>query len=163
MPCSKSNVLRSTYFQCERRCAIWNATKSYVSDFCTFSSYTHEIIDVLSRCLNIDEQQQTVHIMRYIFPHQFRLRSIFTSRGSDRDTVRYTLREKEIHQALELPLSGKRLSVEQVAALKMRLPKRLRREPTALVDKLRRRNQKCSYTSLLQHYCSVKVIDFVPC
>jgi hypothetical protein len=116
---------------------------------------------VLNRFPNLNEHQQTVHIMRYIFPRQFGLHNVFTSKVDTRETAMpfkdYTLREKEIHLAFQRQTSGKELSDDQIATLKSHLPKRLRGDAAALVDRLRKLNQKCSYFELLRHYCPVEV------
>lgn len=125
------------------------------------------IADVLNRFPHLDNEQQTVHIMRYIFPRQFGLHNVFTSTVDTRETAMafkdYTLREKEISQTLQREMSKKGITRDdEIAKLKQRLPKRLRGEPLALVNKLRKLNQKCSYTELLRHYCPVEVTPCQP-
>lgn len=99
--------------------------------------------------------------MRYIFPRQYGLHNVFTSTVDKRETTMpfkdYTLREKEIHQAMcrEVP-EGKR-NEEALTRWKQRVPKRLRGDAVALISKLRKLNKRCSYMELLRHYCPVEV------
>lgn len=99
--------------------------------------------------------------MKYIFPRQFGLHNVFTSKVDPRDTALpfkdYTLREKEIQQALLRQSSKRAMSRAKVDDMKSHIPKRLRGELVSLVNKLRKLNKKCSYTELLRHYCPVEV------
>lgn len=117
--------------------------------------------DVLNRFPQLDDQQQTTHIMRYIFPRQFSLHNVFTSKVDPRESAMafkdYTLREKEIHQVLSRETRKKGTTEEEVAKRKTWVPKRLRGEVIVLVNRLRKLNSKCSYTELLRHYCPVEV------
>jgi hypothetical protein len=117
--------------------------------------------DVLNRLDNRDDQLQTIHILRYIFPRQFGLHNAFTSKVDRRETAMpfkdYTLREKEIHQSMCKALNDKATDAEAVSKWKSRVPKRLRGATMALIDRLRTLNHRCSYTELLRHYCPVKV------
>lgn len=117
--------------------------------------------DVLNRFPDRNGKQQTVHIMRYIFPRQFGLHNVFTSKVDPRETSMpfkdYTLREKEIHSSMCRELGDKATNPENIAKWKLRAPKRLRGEIIALVEKLRILNQRCSYTEMLRHYCPVEV------
>lgn len=117
--------------------------------------------DVLNRFPNLEDHQQTVHIMKYIFPRQFGLHNVFTSKVDPRDTALpfkdYTLREKEIQQVLQRQSSKRGISRAKVDDMKSHVPKRLRGEPVSLVNKLRKLNKKCSYIELLRHYCPVEV------
>lgn len=83
--------------------------------------------------------------MMYIFPRQFRLHNVFTSEVDSRETVQpfkdYTLREDEINQKYD---DGN-----------VKIPKRLRSEPIALVQKLQILHSRCPYNKLLEHYCPV--------
>ncbi|KAJ4301248.1 Telomerase reverse transcriptase [Kalmusia sp. IMI 367209] len=105
-------------------------------------------IHILNRFPDLEDDQQTVHIMRHIFPRQYGLHNVFTSIVDKRETAMafkdYTLREKEIHQAMcrELP-EGKRTE-ELVVRWKRRVPRRLRGDTVTLVDKLRKLNERCS-------------------
>lgn len=99
--------------------------------------------------------------MRYIFPRQFDLHNVFTSKVDPRETAMpfkdYTLREKEILQAMSKSLGDRATNADAISKWKSRVPKRLRGMPVALVDKLRTLNQRCSYMELLRHYCPVEV------
>jgi telomerase reverse transcriptase len=101
--------------------------------------------------------------MRYIFPRQFGLHNVFTSKVDTRETAMpfkdYTLREAEIHQVMCRTLKEKATSVEEIRKWKSRIPKRLRGATTVLVNRLRTLNERCSYTELLRHYCPVEVLD----
>lgn len=118
-------------------------------------------LDVLNRFPDLEDPHQTVHIMRHVFPRQFGLHNVFTSKVDTRETAMsfkdYTLREKEIHQSMCRELSDNVGSEEHVLKWKSHIPKRLRGDTVALVNKLRRLNQRCSYMELLRHYCPVKV------
>ncbi|OKL61688.1 hypothetical protein UA08_02399 [Talaromyces atroroseus] len=107
-------------------------------------------IHVLNRFPNSNDIEQTVHVMKYIFPRQFGLHNAFTSAVDSRETVQpfkdYTLREEEIAR-LQGPEGHRRTQI------KSKLPKRLRGSPLQLVQKLQKRSQTCSYTALLRHYC----------
>jgi hypothetical protein len=111
-------------------------------------------LDALNRFPNSNDAEQTVHVMKYIFPRQFGLHNVFTSAVDTRETVQpfkdYTLREEEIAR-LQKP--GGRRPIQ----LKSKLPKRLRGSLLQLVRKLQKRNQTCSYTELLRHYCPISV------
>lgn len=99
--------------------------------------------------------------MRYIFPRQYGLHNVFTSKVNPRETAMplkdYTLREKEIHQSMCRDLGDKIHDANEVAKWKLRVPKRLRGELISLINKLRILNQRCSYTEMLRHYCPVEV------
>ncbi|KAF2280742.1 uncharacterized protein EI97DRAFT_428848 [Westerdykella ornata] len=99
--------------------------------------------------------------MRYIFPRQFGLHNVFTSKIDRRETAMpftdYTLREKEINQSLAREAQGKEIDDEMILKRKSRLPARLRGEPFGLVARMRKLNKKCSYVELLRHYCPVEV------
>lgn len=117
---------------------------------------------MLNRCCNLDDHQQTVHVMRYIFPRQFGLHNVFTSSVDRRETAMpfkdYTLREKEIYETMRRELSKEDIhDEEQVSKWKSRVPKRLRGQAVALVNRLRKLNQRCSYMELLRHYCPIEV------
>jgi telomerase reverse transcriptase len=117
--------------------------------------------DVLNRFSNRDDKQQTTHIMRYIFPRQFGLHNVFTSKVDSRETAMpfkdYTLREKDIHSSMCRELGNKATNTADIAKWKSRTPKRLKGSVVALVQKLRTLNQRCSYMELLRHYCPVEV------
>ena len=97
--------------------------------------------------------------MKYIFPRQFGLHNVFTSKVDPRETAQpfkdYTLREQEIaNQEQQL----KRKAAQGVNIHK-HIPKRLRGECLSLVQKLQKRNHSCSYNQLLKHYCATSFDD----
>ncbi|KAF2630853.1 hypothetical protein BU25DRAFT_249279 [Macroventuria anomochaeta] len=118
-------------------------------------------IHVLNRFSRRDDKQQTVQIIRYMFPRQYGLHNVFTSKIDPRETAMplkdYTLREKEIHQSMCRALGDKVNDADELVKWKLRVPKRLRGHLVFLVDKLRILNQQCSYTEMLRHYCPVEV------
>lgn len=118
-------------------------------------------LDVLNRFSDRSDPQQTIHIMRYIFPRQFGLHNVFTSTVDYRDTALpfkdYTLREKEIQQQFYRESLKHKSADASIEGFKAHVPKRLRGEATILVNRLRKLNQKCSYAELLRHYCPVEV------
>lgn len=105
--------------------------------------------------------------MRYIFPRQFGLHNVFTSKVDHRETAMpfkdYTLREKDIHTAMCRELGPKATDAQEIAKWKQRIPKRLRGDAVKLVDKLRVRNQRCSYMEMLRHYCPIEVLFSMTC
>lgn len=99
--------------------------------------------------------------MRYIFPRQFGLHNVFTSKVNPRETAMpfkdYTLREKDIHSNMCRDLGNKATDAQEIAKWKQQIPKRLRGDTVHLVERLRIRNQRCSYTEMLRHYCPIEV------
>lgn len=72
----------------------------------------------------------------------------------------YTLREKEIQRAMTHELGGEGAKDPiRVARWKSRVPKRLRGDAIALVEKIRKLNKRCSYVELLRHYCPIEVTN----
>ncbi|KAL0939367.1 telomerase reverse transcriptase [Colletotrichum truncatum] len=116
-------------------------------------------IHVLSRCplvsyleqtsseekLQLDQanERSTQKIIMYIFPRQFGLHNVFTSKVDHLKTAQklpdYTLREEEISLAFK--------------NRQIRMPKRLRGDVRRLVQQLQRLHNRCSYAELLRHYC----------
>ncbi|OHE97841.1 telomerase reverse transcriptase [Colletotrichum orchidophilum] len=116
-------------------------------------------IHVLSRCPRIycpeqaaDEEKSrtmqtnernTLKVMMYIFPRQFRLHNVFTSKVDHSKTSQkfadYTLREDEISATFK----GRNI----------KLPKRLRADTKRLVQRLQLLHGRCAYAELLRHYC----------
>ncbi|KAI0600248.1 hypothetical protein F4775DRAFT_77264 [Biscogniauxia sp. FL1348] len=90
----------------------------------------------------------TLRVMMYMFPRQFGLHNVFTSKVNLKETSHrlkdYTLREEEIVKKFG------RLGDPNV---RVRTPKRLRGRANELVRKLQILHQRCSYSELLQHYC----------
>lgn len=101
--------------------------------------------------------------MRYIFPRQFGLHNVFTSKVNPRECTMpfkdYTLREDDIHGSMCRQLGSKAADVHEMAKWKLRVPKRLRGDVVKLIEKLRILNHRCSYTELLRHYCPIEVLS----
>ena len=118
------------------------------------------LLDVFNRCPWIPEddsreegsssippiQQNTTHVLMYIFPRQFGLHNVFDHDVNPQETVQpfkdYTLREDEIHQKFPT------LST-------IKIPKRLRGKVAGLVQKLQKQHSRCPYKKLLDYYCPV--------
>ena len=87
--------------------------------------------------------------MKYVFPRQFGLHNVFTSSVDYKETVQpfkdYTLREQEIHHRVKQDSDTNRTL--------RKVPKRLRGLPSKLISRIHKRHARCSYTSLLRHYC----------
>ncbi|CAN9374203.1 unnamed protein product [Alternaria alternata] len=98
--------------------------------------------------------------MRYIFPRQFGLHNVFTSKVDPRETAMpfmdYTLREKDIYSRMCRELGSEATNAEKIVKWKQRTPKRLRGDAVRLVEKLRVRNQRCSYMEMLRHYAPIE-------
>ncbi|CAG8097164.1 unnamed protein product [Penicillium salamii] len=123
---------------------------------------------VLNRFPTLDSPEQTVHVMKYMFPRQFGLQSVFTP-GPDgaKSNIQFkcgTFREKEISQLdyerqLRRPQRENECDADGgVASLKV--PKRLR-GVVKIIRKLRNRHAQCSYSELLRYYCPTEVRHFV--
>lgn len=88
----------------------------------------------------------------YMFPLQFGLHNVFTSKTNTHETVQsqkdYTLREEEIEALLT--------TTDPTGARDKRpskIPKRLRGEALSLVHKLRILHSRCAYRILLDKHC----------
>ncbi|EPE03966.1 telomerase reverse transcriptase [Ophiostoma piceae UAMH 11346] len=96
-------------------------------------------------------KQGNIHIAMYIFPRQFGLHNVYTSSVDRSQTSQkfldYTLREAEIYEKFG--------PFHKNPDIKVPVPKRLRGEPMALIERLRARHAKCAYSALLQVYCPV--------
>ncbi|KAI1203138.1 hypothetical protein F5X97DRAFT_159079 [Nemania serpens] len=99
-------------------------------------------------------QQNEAHthrVMMYMFPRQFGLHNVFTSKINPKETSQrlkdYTLREEEIFEKFGQLRDG---------SVHVKIPKRLRGHARILVHKLQVLHQRCSYSQLLQHYCPCK-------
>lgn len=90
-------------------------------------------------------QLNTIAVMTYIFPRQFKLHNVFTSKVDRTKTAQryhdYTVRDTEI--GLSQLRNGHPPKV----------PKRLRGAAMELVKSLQIRHARCSYVELLDHYC----------
>ena len=108
---------------------------------------------VMRRYRNLTDPAETTHVMKYIFPQQFGLHNAFTSSTDMRNTshqlMDYTVREPEIarvrtkrkYRPGKPPLPGDKV------------PRRLRGTCFNLVERLRKRESRCSYRMLLDHHC----------
>lgn len=105
---------------------------------------------ILNRSKSGVDSGDTTHVLKYVFPRQFCLHNVFTSDVNPKDTAQpfkdYTLREQEITRTI---LRDPRLA--------SKTPKRLRGDCEMLMNRLRRRHSRCSYTALIQHYCPVVI------
>ncbi|KAK3699518.1 Telomerase reverse transcriptase [Vermiconidia calcicola] len=112
---------------------------------------------VLNRHHTVDDEKQTVHVMKYMFPRQFGLHNVFTSDIDPKDTAQpfkdYTLRDADIARSLHDWRQRRARSNEVDVAAFSPLSKRLRGPASQLVARLRKRHSRCSYTTLLHHYC----------
>lgn len=88
--------------------------------------------------------------MMYMFPRQFSLHNVFTSKVDFKETSQrlkdYTLREEEITARFGQPNDP---------SFRVHVPKRLRGKATQLIEKLQILHQRCSYSELLHHICPV--------
>ena len=95
----------------------------------------------------------TLRVMMYMFPRQFGLHNVFTSKVDFKETSQrlkdYTLREEEI---------AAKFSQSQTPGLRAHVPKRLRGKGSELVRKLQVLHQRCSYSKLLHHICPVSTL-----
>jgi telomerase reverse transcriptase len=117
-------------------------------------------IHVLNRYSDLTDSKQSVHIMKYVFPLQFRLHNVFTSVVDRNETAQefkdYTLREHEITYAENRLIQQSGCHSRPSGAM---VPKRLRGEPVLMIQAIRKRHSKCSYTQLLRHHCPVRAAD----
>jgi telomerase reverse transcriptase len=100
---------------------------------------------VFQRVSNANLPGPAVHILKYVFPRQFGLHNVFTSKVDKQETTQkfkdYTFREEEItSQSQKKPTWA---------------PRRLRQGATLLIQKIHRNHKRCSYSQLLRHYCPV--------
>nr|OQO19315.1 hypothetical protein B0A51_11621 [Rachicladosporium sp. CCFEE 5018] len=114
---------------------------------------------VFSRCRDIDSDSELIHVMKHMFPRQFRLHNVFTSTTDRMETAQqfrdYTDREEEIARLHVQMRAGR--TVEPHPAVKC--PRRLRGAASRLVRSIRKRHSKCSYRALLDHHCPSAVVD----
>lgn len=114
-------------------------------------------IDVLNRFPDLKSSAQTTHLMKYIFPRQFGLQSVFTDRNEHADQFNsLKSREKEISE-LEKFRQQTHAGPDKPGNASEKLPKRLRGQTVGLVHKLRVRHTRCSYGELLNYYCPTEV------
>ena len=98
---------------------------------------------ILQRVSDIAEQRQAIHLLKYIYPRQFGLHNVFTSKVDRDETTQpfkdYTFREQEITGQKKHSLTW--------------APRRLRAKALRLVQKIHQNHRSCSYSQLLRHYC----------
>ena len=114
-------------------------------------------VHALNRYNNVDKDEETVHVTKYMFPRQFGLHNVFTSDIEPKDTAQpfkdYTLRDNEIARSKYLWQRKQSAADDKCRKSEPPLPKRLRGRAIHLVTRLRKRHKACSYASLLDHYC----------
>ena len=112
---------------------------------------------VLNRHVEIYNEEQTRHVLKYIFPRQFGLHNVFTSDVDPKDTAQpfkdYTLRDAEIAGSMHVWKQKRSTNGHEHSVEHPPLPKRLRNRGLQLVSRLRRRHARCSYAAMLDHYC----------
>lgn len=108
---------------------------------------------VMSRYQRLDDHDETVHVMKYLFPRQFGLHNAFTSAIDVHDTSQpfkdYTIREPEIARER----AKRRYRPGQPPLPADKIPARLRGPCFYLVERIRKRHSRCSFAALLDHYC----------
>jgi len=108
---------------------------------------------VMSRCRDPMDSAETIHVMKYIFPRQFDLHNVFTSSTDVRNTshqlMDYTVREQEISHVR----TKRKYRPGKPPLSEDRIPRRLRGKCFHLAEHLRKRESRCSYKILLDHYC----------
>jgi telomerase reverse transcriptase len=110
-------------------------------------------VHVMSRYRNPDDSAETTHVMKYLFPRQFGLHNAFTSATDLQDTSQpfrdYTSREQEIKRN-RLKREDR---PEQPSLPADKIPRRLRGSCFRLVERMRKRHNRCSLPVLLDYYC----------
>ena len=100
-------------------------------------------VHVLQRRTQLHHRENTIHVMKHIFPRQFGYHNVFTSQIDPREIAQrfpdYTYREQEF--------SSHAKHTEKW------MPRRLRGACESLVHQLRKQHARCSYTQLVRHYC----------
>ncbi|GAB7359408.1 hypothetical protein MBLNU230_g6057t1 [Neophaeotheca triangularis] len=118
---------------------------------------------ILSRLREVASIEETVHLMKYVFPKQFGLHNVLTSavdsRQSGHPLMDYTFREQEIARADFRTYGSLVAQSEEDARRRRKVPRRLRGDAVELVKTIRRRHGKCSYRAMLNHYCSKPTHD----
>lgn len=109
---------------------------------------------VLNRLHGVVNRDKGIHLLKYVFPRQFKLHNVFTSDVNHRETAQpfkdYASREKDIARAA---LESKRKHTGKAASYVEALPKRLRSDTLQLMQRLLKRHTNTSYHTLLDHYC----------
>jgi hypothetical protein len=92
--------------------------------------------------LNHKNEGEARHILKYIFPHEFRLHNVFTHTTDRRETTHafkdYTDREQEIS------LANRDRDAKVYRRLAAALP---------LISKMQKLHKGCSYDALIKFYC----------
>lgn len=111
-------------------------------------------IHVFNRYDKVDDPKQNLHVLKYVFPQSFKLHNPFTCEVDKRETAMrlkdYTMREAEITHA----------SLKLHPKTRDRTPKRLVLI-SSILQRIRKRHSRCSYTQLLAHYCPL-ISDQMP-
>lgn len=114
-------------------------------------------VHVLNRYNEVEKEEQTRHVLKYIFPRQFDLHNVSTSETDRNDTAQkfkdYTVRDQEISQSLQIWRRRRGLVRPEDKSTEPPLPKRLRNGAFQLINRLRKRHSVCSYASMLNYYC----------
>ncbi|KAL5614407.1 uncharacterized protein BROUX77_000244 [Berkeleyomyces rouxiae] len=96
----------------------------------------------------------TLKIMAYIFPRQFGLHNVFTSKVDYFKTSQkfqdYTIRDDELNLQFSKVIDGKQ-------QLDIKIPKRLRGDAHRLVWRLQVLHNRCCYPEMLRHYCPTQL------
>jgi telomerase reverse transcriptase len=108
---------------------------------------------VMRRYRRLADPAETIHVMKYIFPRHFDLHNAFTSsrdlRNTSHQLMDYTVREHEIARVR----TKRKYRPGKPPLLGDKVPRRLRGTCFHLVERLRKRESKCSYRMLLEHHC----------
>jgi telomerase reverse transcriptase len=115
-------------------------------------------IHVLNRCRDSEDNLQTLHVMKHIFPRQFGLHNVFESAVDHKDTAHafkdYMLREREIDEhgrrAGRKRAKGRAKSSRESTPL----PRRLRGATFKHAQSIRKRHVRCPYAALFNYYCA---------
>ena len=103
-----------------------------------------DVLDVLNRYSDNNDENHAKHILKYIFPRQFGLHNVFTHVTDRRETSHafkdYTDRENEI------AISPKNRDDKAYQRLGTRV--------LSLVSKMQKLHKLCSYHELINYYCS---------
>lgn len=99
---------------------------------------------VLNRLVALEVAERDLVLSHYIFPRQFGLDNVFTSKTDKKENVQA---HKDYTWRTDVPTS--------LNELRRAVPRRLRGRIAQLVHGVRRRHEKIAYHSLLVHYCPV--------
>ena len=118
---------------------------------------------MLNRFPDPKSLKHTVQILMYIFPRQFGLHNVFTSKVDPKETVQpfkdYTLREQEIAQLKSQERSKSTSKGGILRNSEDHLPRRLRGTVRRLIGQMQKLHGRCAYAELLRHYCPNLVLD----